>query len=119
MSRNFKIVIHYKLYMYILFIYTDLININNKNVSLILYSYYIHFHMIQIIYIQYIIFIGHIQLAQVPDRHEPDTPGEIDYKYVLSLLETTGYTGYVGLEYRPKSLTVEGLNWIKRYGYTL
>ncbi|KAG5307849.1 HYI isomerase, partial [Pseudoatta argentina] len=63
-------------------------------------------------------YIGHIQVAQVPDRHEPDTPGEIDYKYILSLL-TTGYTGYVGLEYWPKSLTVEGLNWIKRYGYTL
>jgi len=55
----------------------------------------------------------------VPDRHEPDTSGEIDYKYVLSLLETMGYTGYIGLEYRPKSLTVEGLNWIKKYGYTL
>lgn len=64
-------------------------------------------------------YVGHIQIAQVPDRHEPDTPGEIDYKYVLSLLEKTGYTGYIGLEYRPKSTTLEGLSWIKKYGYTL
>lgn len=66
-----------------------------------------------------LIFIGHIQIAQVPDRNEPDTPGEINYKYVLSLLETLGYNGYIGLEYRPKLSTVEGLKWIKTYGYTL
>ncbi|KAL6440418.1 hypothetical protein ACFW04_003147 [Cataglyphis niger] len=64
-------------------------------------------------------YVGHIQIAQVPDRHEPDTPGEIDYKYVFSLLERTSYTGYIGLEYWPKSLTTEGLNWIKKYGYNL
>lgn len=64
-------------------------------------------------------FVGHIQIAQVPDRHEPDTSGEIDYKYVLSLLETAGYNGYIGLEYRPKLSTVEGLKWIRTYGYTL
>lgn len=72
-----------------------------------------------IIFMKYIIFTGHIQIAQVPDRHEPDTSGEIDYKYVLSLLETVGYSGYIGLEYRPKSSTVEGLKWIKKYDYTL
>ncbi|XP_014486364.1 PREDICTED: putative hydroxypyruvate isomerase [Dinoponera quadriceps] len=64
-------------------------------------------------------YVGHIQIAQVPDRHEPDTSGEIDYKYVLSLLETAGYPGYIGLEYRPKSTTVAGLKWIANYGYTL
>ncbi|CAD1474279.1 unnamed protein product, partial [Heterotrigona itama] len=60
-------------------------------------------------------YIGHVQIAQVPDRHEPDTSGEIDYKYVLSALEKEGYDGYVGLEYRPKSSSVDGLCWIQNY----
>lgn len=71
------------------------------------------------IFSSFFFYTGHIQIAQVPDRHEPDTPGEIDYKYVLSLLETAGYTGYIGLEYQPKLSTTEGLNWIKKYGYSL
>lgn len=74
-----------------------------------------------IVYVKCIIVIllAHVQIAQVPDRHEPDTPGEIDYSYVLALLEQYGYAGHIGLEYRPKSSTVEGLNWIEKYGYTL
>ncbi|XP_076663487.1 hydroxypyruvate isomerase-like protein Gip [Andrena cerasifolii] len=64
-------------------------------------------------------YIGHVQVAQVPDRHEPDTPGEIDYKYVLSTLEKEGYSGYVGLEYRPKSSSVKGLSWVEKFGYKL
>jgi hydroxypyruvate isomerase len=81
----------------------------------------ISLHRIYYIRIYYVLFIllAHIQIAQVPDRHEPNTPGEIDYKYVLSLLELHGYAGYIGLEYRPKSLTMKGLNWIKEYGYAL
>ncbi|XP_076163416.1 hydroxypyruvate isomerase-like protein Gip [Ptiloglossa arizonensis] len=64
-------------------------------------------------------YIGHVQIAQVPDRNEPDTPGEIDYKYVLSILNREGYNGYVGLEYHPKLSSIEGLNWVQTYGYTL
>ncbi|XP_076753659.1 hydroxypyruvate isomerase-like protein Gip [Xylocopa sonorina] len=64
-------------------------------------------------------YTGHVQIAQVPDRHEPDTPGEIDYKYILSILEKEGYKGYIGLEYRPKSSSVGGLNWVQNYGYKL
>ncbi len=44
---------------------------------------------------------GHIQIAQAPDRHGPDSDGEINYKYVFSLLEKFGYDGYIGLEYKP------------------
>ncbi|KAI4500066.1 hypothetical protein M0802_004936 [Mischocyttarus mexicanus] len=64
-------------------------------------------------------FVGHIQIAQVPHRHEPDTDGEIDYKYILSLLENKGYQGYIGLEYSPKANTVDGLSWIAKFGYSL
>lgn len=65
-----------------------------------------------------IFFSGHVQIAQVPDRNEPDTPGEIDYQYVLSLLEKEGYEDYVGLEYKPKTSTFEGIKWIRRFGFS-
>lgn len=68
---------------------------------------------------EYLPYLGHIQVAQVPNRNEPDTPGEIDYKYVFSLLEKEGYNGYIGLEYKPKTSSLEGLKWIKRFGYSL
>lgn len=45
---------------------------------------------------------GHIQIAQVPGRHEPDSPGELNFPYIFKLLESLGYTGYVGCEYAPK-----------------
>uniref|UniRef100_A0A8B9F564 Hydroxypyruvate isomerase (putative) n=1 Tax=Amazona collaria TaxID=241587 RepID=A0A8B9F564_9PSIT len=46
--------------------------------------------------------LGHIQIAQVPGRHEPDSPGELNFPYIFQLLESLGYTGYVGCEYAPK-----------------
>lgn len=64
-------------------------------------------------------YIGHVQIAQVPDRHEPDTPGEINYKYVLDLLSSNGYDDWIGLEYKPKDDIIEGLKWVKDFGYTL
>ncbi len=59
--------------------------------------------------------VGHIQIAGVPGRHEPDV-GEINYPYILDLIDELGYDGYVGCEYRPKAGTVAGLGWAKRYG---
>lgn len=66
-------------------------------------------------------FPGHIQIAQVPDRHEPSSAGEIDYKYVLGVLEAAGYDGWIGLEYLPSSKdeTTASLGWIQDYGYTI
>ncbi len=57
--------------------------------------------------------IGHVQVASVPDRHEPTT-GELDDARVLHYLDELGYTGWVGCEYRPKAGTVAGLEWRKR-----
>ncbi|XP_046422562.1 putative hydroxypyruvate isomerase isoform X1 [Neodiprion fabricii] len=68
---------------------------------------------------EYLPYLGHVQVAQVPDRHEPDTAGELNYRYVFSLLEKEGYKDYIGLEYRPKAGSAEGLKWIKNFGYTL
>jgi len=57
--------------------------------------------------------IGHVQIADVPGRHEPGT-GEINYDNVLRALEAAGYAGYVGLEYRPSGKTEESLGWLPR-----
>lgn len=56
--------------------------------------------------------VGHIQIAGVPERHEPDI-GEINYPYVFALLDELGYAGWVGCEYRPAGDTLEG---VKRWG---
>jgi hydroxypyruvate isomerase len=56
-------------------------------------------------------FIGHVQIADVPERHEPGT-GEINYPNVLAALDRLGYTGWVGCEYRPADGTEQGLGWM-------
>lgn len=58
--------------------------------------------------------IGHVQIAGVPDRHEPDS-GECDPHHLLRVLDEIGYAGRVGCEYRPKAGTVAGLGWARRY----
>ncbi|HEY1459794.1 MAG TPA: 2-oxo-tetronate isomerase [Casimicrobiaceae bacterium] len=54
--------------------------------------------------------IGHVQIAGVPGRHEPDT-GEVNYAYLFRLLDELGYEGWVGCEYRPLRDTRSGLAW--------
>ena len=61
--------------------------------------------------------IGHMQIAGVPERHEPDI-GEINYRYLFQLLDALGYDGWVGCEYRPArgtspNATDNGLNWLR------
>lgn len=52
--------------------------------------------------------IGHIQIAAVPSRAEPDE-GEVDFRYFLKRVDESAYDGLVGLEYRPRGDTAEGL----------
>ena len=59
--------------------------------------------------------IRHIQLADNPGRFEPGT-GEINYRYLLKMLDEIGYDGWVGCEYKPKAGTVEGLGWRTAHG---
>jgi 2-dehydrotetronate isomerase len=63
---------------------------------------------------QYLPHIGHIQIAGVPERNEPDT-GEVNYAYLFQLLDTLGYQGWLGCEYRPARSTLEGLVWMEPY----
>lgn len=59
--------------------------------------------------------VGHVQIAGVPGRHEPSV-GEVRYEYLLALLDEVGYAGWVGCEYRPAAKTAEGLGWAAPYG---
>jgi 2-dehydrotetronate isomerase len=55
--------------------------------------------------------IGHVQIAAVPSRHEPDE-GELNYAHIFATLKRLGYAGYVGCEYKPRGVTEAGLGWI-------
>lgn len=56
--------------------------------------------------------IGHVQIADVPGRHQPGT-GEVNYRNVLAALDAAGYAGFVGLEYRPDPSTLESFGWMR------
>ncbi|HUA30301.1 MAG TPA: TIM barrel protein [Streptosporangiaceae bacterium] len=59
--------------------------------------------------------ISHIQIADVPGRHEPGT-GEINYRFVLDHIAQKGYEGAVSLEYRPSTGRAEDtFGWLHAY----
>jgi hydroxypyruvate isomerase len=58
--------------------------------------------------------IGHIQIADVPGRHEPGT-GEINFQNIFRALDQGGYAGWIGCEYKPATTTEAGLGWAKPY----
>ena len=59
--------------------------------------------------------IAHFQLADNPGRNEPGT-GEINYRFLFGFLDSIGYGGWIGCEYRPKGNTVDGLGWRAAHG---
>jgi 2-dehydrotetronate isomerase len=59
--------------------------------------------------------IGHVQIAAVPSRAEPDE-GEINYPGVFEALDKLGWSGWTACEYRPRTRTEEGLGWGRRFG---
>ncbi|WP_299258248.1 2-oxo-tetronate isomerase [uncultured Kushneria sp.] len=54
--------------------------------------------------------VGHIQIAGVPERHEPDT-GEVNYAWLFDQLDCVGFDGWLGCEYKPRGETAAGLGW--------
>jgi hydroxypyruvate isomerase len=56
--------------------------------------------------------IGHVQIAAVPSRAEPDE-GEVNFSAFFAALDAIGYGGYVGLEYKPRAKTEDGLRWMQ------
>ncbi len=59
--------------------------------------------------------VGHVQIAAVPSRNEPDE-GEVNYPAIFAALDRLGYQGFVGAEYRPRGRTEDGLGWARPYG---
>ena len=55
--------------------------------------------------------IAHVQIAGVPQRHEPNT-GELDYGPIFAAIDASGYQGFVAAEYRPATSTEQGLAWM-------
>lgn len=59
--------------------------------------------------------VGHMQIAGVPERHEPDT-GELHHPYLFDLIDELGWDGWIGCEYHPRlgaqpGGTTAGLGW--------
>jgi hydroxypyruvate isomerase len=63
---------------------------------------------------QWMPLIGHVQIASVPARHEPDAE-ELNYPFLFSEFDRLGYTGFIGAEYRPRARTEDGLAWFAPY----
>lgn len=58
--------------------------------------------------------IEHIQLADVPGRHEPGT-GEINFPNLFKAIDDMGYRGWLGCEYVPSQSTEQSLRWLRDY----
>jgi 2-dehydrotetronate isomerase len=62
--------------------------------------------------------VGHLQIAGVPERHEPDV-GELNYPYLFQVIDEVsdecGWQGWIGCEYRPRASTSKGLAWFQQY----
>ena len=58
--------------------------------------------------------IGHIQFADCPGRHEPDT-AQIDYLSIFTWLKQSAYTGYLAAEYKPQSHSNQSFAWMAKY----
>jgi hydroxypyruvate isomerase len=59
-------------------------------------------------------FIGHVQIASVQDRAEPDS-GELDFSYIIPEIYKFGYNSMIGAEYKPKTTTEAGLTWMEKF----
>ncbi|MGS2643738.1 TIM barrel protein [Streptosporangium sp. LJ11] len=53
---------------------------------------------------------GHVQIADAPGRGQPGS-GAMPYDQILERLETSGYRGHIGLEYRPTGPSAESFGW--------
>ena len=63
--------------------------------------------------------VGHVQIAGVPDRFEPDETQELNYPFILAEMDRLGWEGAIGCEYTARegpAKTEEGMGWLKPYG---
>ena len=59
--------------------------------------------------------IAHLQVADNPGRNEPGTGG-INYRFLFGFIDSIGYDGWIGCEYKPKGKTIDGLDWRAAHG---
>jgi hydroxypyruvate isomerase len=59
--------------------------------------------------------IAHVQVADAPGRNEPGT-GSLPLLAHLARLESHGYAGWVGLEYKPSGASADSFGWIEQLG---
>ena len=57
--------------------------------------------------------VGHVQVADMPDRNEPGT-GTLDWAEVMRTLRAVGYDGAIGLEYFPTIPMAQSLDQSRR-----
>jgi hydroxypyruvate isomerase len=57
--------------------------------------------------------IGHVQIADAPGRNEPGT-GNLAIEHYLDRIAATGYSGWVGLEYKPSGASADSFAWLPR-----
>ena len=57
--------------------------------------------------------VVHVQIADHPGRNEPGTGG-LPLDRQLAELETHGYAGWVGLEYKSSGASVDSFEWVSR-----
>jgi hydroxypyruvate isomerase len=57
--------------------------------------------------------VAHLQIAGVPQRHEPDL-GELNFDYLFDVIDELSFDGFIGCEYRPLAGTSQGLGWLRR-----
>ncbi|MFG2521515.1 2-oxo-tetronate isomerase [Streptomyces sp. NPDC048527] len=58
--------------------------------------------------------VGHLQIAGVPERHEPDG-GELNIRHLCGVIDELDFDGWIGCEYHPRAGTSEGLGWLNDY----
>lgn len=58
--------------------------------------------------------IGHIQFADHPNRHQPDT-AEIDFEQFFNFLKHSNYQGFVCAEYNPSENSLQSFAWKDKY----
>lgn len=59
-------------------------------------------------------YIGHVQIAAVPTRTQPDT-GEINYRYILDKIVKLGWKRPIGAEYKTQGDTEKTLDWLSEF----
>jgi hydroxypyruvate isomerase len=90
------------------------VNRSNVKLQLDIYHAQVMDGDLSILIRELIDYTGHIQIAGVPDRHEPNE-GELNYPHLFNVLDESGYNGWIGCEYNPRHSTIEGLDWVKPY----